>query len=75
MPNEKPPMEYLGHGLLYRTQSSTRVNVSHITILEPETGNYMCTGEGFRSHKHCWHTDKIKPKDADTEDYIVTFGQ
>ncbi len=65
MPPKRAPMEYIGEGEVYITQSTSRPSIHHVTFKRLDSGHVTCTCEGFRNHRHCWHADEIADEEED----------
>ena len=47
--------------VIQRFQSSTNPSVFHEVRIGSD-GKVYCSCRGWRTHKHCWHLDKVKAK-------------
>lgn len=57
----KSKLEYLGTGMVYKSFSSSRAGVVHLTallVVEGETV-VICSCEGFSFNGKCWHADHV----------------
>jgi hypothetical protein len=58
IPGTGRQLERLGEGTVFRSPSTTRRGLFHLTFVKAN-GEVRCSCDGFCFHGHCWHIDAI----------------